>query len=408
MSRYHKSWNVLAVLCGLAAAAIGVSINTSGVFYSPVSENLGLLRGSFSFHMTIFSLVTAVSALFVPAFLKRYPLKPFLLVSVLVAVVGTGLMAVSNQLWQFYVLGAIRGFSTGMFSIVPITLIINHWFIKKNGLATSIALGFSGLMGASFSPIFSQIITQIGWRGAYVAESVLILLLCLPAILYSFTIRPQDEGQEAYGGFQNFEHVTVASKKSKHLGFQLYALLAFAIMISFTSSMTQHLPGYAESVSLAASLGASLLSMGMLGNIISKLLIGVLSDLLGAMKATMILLAVNLVGNLLLLQTQSPVILLLAAFLFGSCYGLGSISIALMTREVFGNEGYGKAFPILSFAGNAGAAIAFSVIGYMYDFTGSYFPALFLTLTLLILSAMSLLIPFYSSKTHTKEGRLKR
>lgn len=399
MPNCHKSWKVLAVLCGLAAAAIGISINTSGVFYSIVSEDLGILRGAFSFHMTIFSMVTAVSALFVPMLINRFPFKRVLSVAVLIAVLGTGLMAVSDQLWQFYFLGALRGFSTGMFSILTITLIINHWFTEKNGLATSIALGFSGIMGAVFSPIFSQLIVYFGWRGTYVTEAVLILLLCLPAILFSFTIRPQDEGLEAYGGVQKSEEETVR-KTSRAIGIHLCGVLLFAIMIGFVSSMTQHLPGYAESIGLSVTLGAGLLSMGMLGNIISKLIIGVLSDFLGPLKATLILLVITLIGTILLIQGHSSVLLLLAAFFFGSSYGLGSVSIALVTREIFGDKNYVKIFPIISFAGNVGAALAFSAIGYIYDFTSSYLYALFLLLILLIASTFSLVIAFYVSKKY--------
>ncbi|MFC5631869.1 MULTISPECIES: MFS transporter [Streptococcus] len=399
MRRYHKAWTVLAVLCGLAAAAIGVSINTSGVFYTVVSEDLGMLRGAFAFHMTIFSLVTAISALFVPNLLSRYPLKLVLTFSVVMAVLGTALMAISSHLWQFYILGAIRGFSTGMFSIVTITLIINQWFKEKNGLATSIALGFSGLVGTVFSPIFSEVIVHIGWRGAYGFEALLIGLLCLPAILYPFTMTPEDEGSEAYGkqSLKN-DQVIMSQDKNPSTGLSLGALLVFASLIGFMSSMTQHLPGYAASVGLSVTLGASLLSMGMLGNIIFKLVIGALSDRFGSLKATTVLLALALSGNLLLMQTQLTVFLLLAAFLFGSCYGLGSVSLALVTRDIFGDEAYGKRFPIISFAGNLGAALAFSIIGYIYDFTGSYFPTLIVLVVFLLISTISLFSAFYRRK----------
>ncbi|WP_238386411.1 MFS transporter [Streptococcus sp. S784/96/1] len=399
MRRYHKAWTVLAVLCGLAAAAIGVSINTSGVFYTVVSEDLGMLRGAFAFHMTIFSLVTAISALFVPNLLSRYPLKLVLTFSVVMAVLGTALMAISSHLWQFYILGAIRGFSTGMFSIVTITLIINQWFKEKNGLATSIALGFSGLVGTVFSPIFSGVIVHIGWRGAYGFEALLIGLLCLPAILYPFTMTPEDEGSETYGkqSLKN-DQVIMSQDKNPSTGLLLGALLVFASLIGFMSSMTQHLPGYAASVGLSVTLGASLLSMGMLGNIISKLVIGALSDRFGSLKATTVLLALALLGNLLLMQTQLTVFLLLAAFLFGSCYGLGSVSLALVTRDIFGDEAYGKRFPIISFAGNLGAALAFSIIGYIYDFTGSYFPTLIVLVVFLLISTISLFSAFYRRK----------
>ena len=50
-----KHWSVLIYCCGLAAASIGISINSSGVFYTPVSKSLHILRGTFSMHMTLFS-----------------------------------------------------------------------------------------------------------------------------------------------------------------------------------------------------------------------------------------------------------------------------------------------------------------------------------------------------------------
>ena len=43
-----KHWLVLVCCCGLAAASIGISINSSGVFYTPVSKNLHMLRGTFA------------------------------------------------------------------------------------------------------------------------------------------------------------------------------------------------------------------------------------------------------------------------------------------------------------------------------------------------------------------------
>ena len=48
-----KHWSVLIYCCGLAAASIGISINSSGVFYTPVSKSLHILRGTFSMHMTL-------------------------------------------------------------------------------------------------------------------------------------------------------------------------------------------------------------------------------------------------------------------------------------------------------------------------------------------------------------------
>ncbi|MDO4912526.1 MAG: MFS transporter [Lactobacillus sp.] len=329
MIKQHKAWKVLAVLCGLAAAAIGISINTSGVFYTVVSADLSILRGAFAFHMTIFSLVTAISALLIPYLINRFDFKSYLLFSIIAASVSTALMGMSSQLWQFYLLGAVRGLTTGLFSIVLITLIINKWFLEKNGLAISIALAFSGVMGAIFSPIFSEIIKMIGWRYAYFGEGLPILVLCLPAYLYRFNLVPQDEGLQPYGHQTQVNNKKVSNKLVPTIS--LVLLIAFAVIVSFASSMTQHFPGYAQNIGLTATLGASMLSMGMFGNIASKLVLGILSDMIGPLKATIILVTCAVTGAGLLFS-KTIIVLMLGAFLWGACYGLGSVSIAVLTN----------------------------------------------------------------------------
>lgn len=96
------------------------------------------------------------------------------------------------------------------------------------------------------------------------------------------------------------------------------SFFVFGMMASCITSVTQHFPGFAQSVGFDASLGALLLSAGMVGNIVFKIVIGVLSDRLGALKATLVTLVINMAGIFLLLTGLSSGILLLGAFFFGS------------------------------------------------------------------------------------------
>ena len=91
-----KHWSVLICCCGLAAASIGISINSSGVFYTPVSESLHMLRGTFSMHMTLFFLLTAIMSLFVPKLYQKFSFKKILTFSVIIAVVSTAAMALGK------------------------------------------------------------------------------------------------------------------------------------------------------------------------------------------------------------------------------------------------------------------------------------------------------------------------
>lgn len=194
MTSGHKAWKVLITLCGLSAATIGVSINTSGVFYGVVSEALGIYRGSFAFHMTIFSIVTAIAGLFVIKLLEKVPFKLLMWVSIAVGFASTALMGMASHLWQFYLLSLLRGFSTGMFSIMTLTYIINYWFNEKNGLATSITLSFSGIIGALISPVLAKVIQSQGWQFAFLVQGLIFFGFLSASSTISLQTRSKTRG----------------------------------------------------------------------------------------------------------------------------------------------------------------------------------------------------------------------
>lgn len=171
------------------------------------------------------------------------------------------------------------------------------------------------------------------------------------------------------------------------------------MLISCITSVTQHLPGYGESLGFPLTSCAILLSAGMMGNIVSKLIIGSLSDHFGEMKATLMMISVNILGIYLLIIGRSMTLLIVGAFLFGSCYSLGAVAVPLLTKYFFKTENYAKAFPTISFASNVGAAISLSMVGYIYDFFGSYIYAFIIALAMIFVSILLLMIT-----TKTKEN----
>lgn len=387
-----KHWIVLLSCCGLAGSSIGVSINTSGVFYEPVSQSLNILRGDFAMHMTIFSIVTALTALFVPQIIKKINYKLLLFIGITVGTLSTAAMSLGKNVGMFYILGAIRGVSTGLFSAVTLTIVINNWFSEKHGLATSIVFGTSGLVGTLLSPVLTHFISVFGWQISYVIEAVILCLLCLPALLYPYHLDPRNDGLLPYGYIEEKEQTKTESSEFNYYKVAFISFFVYAVLTSFITGVTQHLPGFAQSIGMSASTGALLLSSAMAGNIISKIIIGILSDRIGALKASVAMMSINAIAVLLLVTTQSSSIMILAAFLFGACYSIGAVGLPLLTKYFFGISHYEQTFPKISFASNMGAAIALSLVGYVYDFFGSYYYAFFLVLLIIIIGLILLFI----------------
>lgn len=380
-SKSLKHWLVLATACAMSASSIGINLNVIGVFYTPVSESLGVLRGTFAMHATIASIALAIISLYFSPLLHKFGWKPVITSGIILASLSTIAMAFSRQLSLFYILGFLRGLGAGLYAMVPLSLIINNWFEEKRGLAMSLSFGFSGIAGAIFSPVFTSLIQSIGWERSFIVMGALMFILASPAIFLPYTLNPKDSGYLPYG-YQSEEDTGTKRviKKANwdnfsltHVSFILLAL--FTLLHTSLTGIPQHFPGFAESIQLSPQVGGVMLSAVMVGNISFKLMTGFISDYIGITKATLLIIVINFIATILLLTLSHPYLLVMAAFLFGSVYSVPSVSLPLLTTEFFGMERYVQIFPIISFVGGIGGALSMSVVGYVFDFTGFYTPA---------------------------------
>ena len=144
------------------------------------------------------------------------------------------------------------------------------------------------------------------------------------------------------------------------------------IMISIVAAVPQHFPGYATSIGHSAEVGALMLSVSMAFNILSKLGLGVLSDKVGVYKSVMIMVCVNIVGILFLLFINTEFTLYAGAGMFAFAFAVGAVGCAMITGHLFGMEYYSTVYPVLSFVGGIANALAATLVGSLYDVTGTY------------------------------------
>ena len=371
---------VLIAMCGLAAASIGVTVNTAGVFYAPVAEDLGIGRGSVALAITILSMISALVGIAIPKILNEKNLKIMMIIAAVMMVGSTFGYTICNAIWQIYAFSVIRGIGTGIISFVTITMIINYWFLAKHGLFTSLCMAFSGVPGVVLSPIFAKVIATDGWRQGFVWVAIATLICILPSIVFPISIRPETKGIQPYG-YEEFIKAKEEGKVLKLTGTN--AVFNFAnpkfilavlvtICASVVSAVPQHFPGYATSIGFAAEVGALMLSVSMACNIISKLAAGVMTDRMGSYKTFMCMTIINIIAIALLLFFRSPIALYAGAGMFATTFATGAVGIAMIAGYLFGMDHYSTVYPILSFVGGAANAAAATLVGMLYDATGTY------------------------------------
>ena len=95
--------------------------------------------------------------------------------------------------------------------------------------------------------------------------------------------------------------------------------------------------------------------------------------------------------------TRTSFILIGAAALYGLCYAMGTVSTAMLTREMFGSAKYSRVYPKLAMTTTISNAIFTTVVGMLYDMTGTY-TTIILFLACLVMVAFGMLQLAYARK----------
>ena len=390
---------VAIALCGLMGSSVGVGLNTAGLFFTSVSNGLGISRGAISFTYTIVSLVSALTAMVLPKILNTKTFKPIVFMGSLMLVGGTALQAICYSTITLYLFNLIRGIGLGLLHFVMVTFVLNNWFKAKYSVIASVVLSFSGIPGALLSGTITSVIVSSGWRIGYLFVAGIMLVFNLPALLLPITLYPKDCGMKAYGegnvqqSAKNYDEQEVF-----HYTLPSYLfLLVFAILAASLPSVTSHIPSYAESIHFSAIVGALTLSFCMAMNIFSKILFGILSDKIGTKYTVFVMCGMNFISAVLLLNASSTGILLTGSFLYGTIYGATTTGNVLITKELYKNS-YDKAFPLINFLGAVFGAIATVLFGVLYDQTGSYHMMFILVLIFQVINILSVNFAYIARK----------
>lgn len=369
-----KVWLVLASLIMIFAGMSGILSNTLGVFFSAMVEDIGFRTGDLSVYYMIKSLVGAAAVTAVTRLFVEKNGKQVLLVTEILFIASFAVLAFFDHLWQWYLAAVVSGIG-GSCYLVAVSIVINNWFVKRRGLALGLTMSSSGIAGALLSPVFSRLIGAVGWRQSVLITSAACAVLILVPTMFLFQVSPQESGLQPYGAEEApvSEEVHTEGVSRFVPGF-VFAIVAVAMLLPGTLvNFTAQMPIYALSLGYTLEAGAVFTSYCMIGNVVGKLLLGVISDRIGIYRTTEIFLLAVLASMILFRFAQSSLTALnLAAVLFGAEYAIYVNSQPLVLLDIYGPEAYKLRLSRLqSVLGFIGAFVAV-IVPYIYDFTGSF------------------------------------
>ncbi len=373
MSPRHVGIVVACCLtCGIPA---GMLMNTAGIFYPIIADDLGVQTAEISAWMAICFLS---SAIFQPIFgniVGRVHMRTMMLFGSLIAIGVFAAFAQASEPWIFWLAAIFTGitFATCL-SVGPATL-VNRWFNKHVGLIMGVVAGSSALGGVIFMFVGQAIIESIGWRMAYWVYSAVILIVCVPMVLLLVRDDPASCGLLPYGkpavedaGRESEAAPASDDKELRRAAAACMRTPAFFLLIlaGFLMNVAGQVNGYFPKyvywiedqaavgiMPMAFVTGVVLSSLTQGGSAVGKVALGAFSDL-SVMKALCLLCGSGAFGLICVWLFPDSALIVLGAFIFGFFLASVLVLMPMLVREVFGA---GRLYPLLYARAAAGPAL---------------------------------------------------
>ena len=420
---FFYGWLLVAI--GFITMALGVNARTAfSLLFPAILDEFGWDRGVAAGAFSFGFLVSAVVTPFVGRLMDLRGPRVVVELGVLTMSAGLILASIVREPWQLYLtLGALVGGGVNCLAYTGQSLYLTNWFVRRRGLALSIAFSGVGVGSIAILPWFAWLIGSAGWRTACVAFGILLIVLLGPVNLL---LRgwPEDMGLRPDGLISNdvssdqVENVVdrawaaVNWTLGRALRTQRFWWLAvgyFGALFSWYSVQV-HQTKYLIEVGFGPGEAAWALGLVSLVAVPGQVVLGHLSDRIGREWVWMIGNLGFVICYLCLVGLRSaPTLLLLnlmvvAQGTFG--YSLTSV-MGPIPAEIFEGPHFGSIFGTLMVAAILGGAAGPWIAGIVYDATGTYSAAWWMAIGFSLLSIFAIWLAA-PGKVRAVAGRARR
>jgi MFS family permease len=387
---FFYGWVIIAVT--FVSMAVGVNARTSfSLLFPPILGEFGWDRGVTAGAFSFGFIVAAVMSPLLGRIMDRQGPRLVMEAGSLMLVAGMVGAAWSSEPWHFYLsLGVLVGGGSVCLGYSGQALYLPNWFVRRRGLAISIAYAGAGVGSILLLPAVAFLIAEHGWRQACWAMAALALILLVPLNLL-LRHRPEDLGLQPDGdaaplaGISSAPHANIVDAAWAAIDWTLaralrtarfwWLALGYGMALYAWYAVQVHQTKYLLEIGFTVETAAWALGLVGFAGIPGQIALGHLSDRIGREWVWSAgCLGFALCYGLLLLLADWPLPLLLYAMILAQGllgYGITSVFGAI-PAEIFQGRHYGQIFGCLGLAGVAGGALAPWLTGLIFDLTGRY------------------------------------
>lgn len=398
---WRQGWT-LVLAASIGFSFFSIMLAATGLFIGPLGAEFGWSRTLLSTGPSIATLMTAVLSPFCGALIDRYGPRRLVLPGVLLTIISIASFSLaSGSAAQWIALWVI-------FGLVAVTIKSTAWtaavlgvFKKSKGLALGMTLAGTAVAQAIVPPLANWLITEFGWRAAFVWMAFgwggLTFLLSL--LFFVDGREKPKSGIEANEATDRPALSGLTSRKALSDRALWQVAISNFVVMALTMGLTIHLFPILTEAGVTRERAAWLVSLAGVAGIVGKLATGYLLDRLRPNWVGGITLGFAAFAFLLLLKNvTSPFFIVLAMLINGYAAGTKTQITGFLTASYGGMRNFGKIYGVMAALMALASGVGPLLAGAIYDFSGGYGPFLILgTVGCLLGGLLMITLPAYPS-----------
>ena len=380
-NKYHlKHFAWVIVLIASIIQMVGSTIrNVFGVMVEPMSETFGWSQGEIGLGYAIAALCTAFFSPVAGILGDIFGAKKTMLFGTFLFLIGMLLTANSSTILEFYfAYGIILGIAQSIY-LVPIVPAVVGWFKRGTGIGTG-----SMMVAWSVGPALSIQALAIcfeyfGWQNTFMIFGIFGTLIIFICLLF-FSDSPEKKGVKPYGWISSDDNssdsVTKWSKLNQKIIFKTDSFwhlinIHFWGCVGHAVILVAVIP-MAVNQGLTLVQASGILSLIAVVSISSRFAAPIIGDKYGSKPIIFLSFLGQGLSVLILLGADSIFDFYMFAILFGIPYGGEGTVIPVINKQYYGRFPMGTTYGWQLFGAGIGMAIGGFVPGILFDYSGNY------------------------------------
>ncbi len=371
MQQSNYRWVIVAAGGLLGCIAAG-SMFALPVFLVSMAADTGWSRTGISSAMTVGFLAMAAGSMFWGTLADKIGPRPTVLAGSILLVASLLICSLSTSLLAFQIVFGL-GVGLGCSAIfAPMMAAVTGWFETQRSLAVSLVSVGMGIAPMTMSPLAEWLMTNHGWRNAYLILAVIAAATMIPTALLLRRPPALVAAASASGARMPVDPNEMSMNAALRSPQFIILMLTNFCCCATHSGPIFHTVSYAIACGIPAMTAVSIYSLEGLAGMGGRLGFGILGDRLGAKHVLVAGLLIQAFGALGYFYAHSLAEFYAVAALFGFTYAGIMPLYSVLARENFPLRMMGTIIGGTSMAGSLGMATGPLLGGWIFDTTGNY------------------------------------